>query len=246
MRMFENVASESDVRNHYYAAGDWQGLTLSCGGASWKGAHYGVSLQIQARFRSPLRGSWVSQSAADEESAEQISLGGKTNLQYGLRSNCERWILTKQSGRDLATDGATCVCGPRRLSTIGWVKYSDCRHGIMLTMSDIVLAVQDSQRECWQVKKRTFILKKESDIDRAELAHPFISHYITAAVATIKQSWQASLTGPSNQKWAPISGGVSRMDLLWFPAEYLTFCKNIFPGGFGLYFKAAITRKMGK
>lgn len=88
--MFENIASENDVRNHYYTAGDWQGITLSRGGASWNGAHYGVSLQIQAWFRSPLHGSWVSRSAADEESAEQISLGGKTNLQYGLWSNCKR------------------------------------------------------------------------------------------------------------------------------------------------------------
>lgn len=32
------------------------------------------------------------------------------------------------------TDAATCVCGPRHMSTIWWVRYSDCIHDIMLTM----------------------------------------------------------------------------------------------------------------
>lgn len=74
-------------------------------------------------------------------------------------------------------------------------------------------------------EEKNFYSEIESDIDWAKVAHPFISHYITAAVATIKQSWQPSLTGPSNQKWALTSGGVSHMDLLWFPAECLTFVK---------------------
>lgn len=62
-------------------------------------------------------------------------------------------------------------------------------------------------------------------------------HYNTAAaVATIKQSWQLSLTGLSNQKWAL----TSELCLTWIS------CENILPWGFRLYFlrlPSPVTRK---
>ncbi len=42
--MFEVVALESDVHSHYYTAGYWHGITLSCSGGLQNCAHYGVSV----------------------------------------------------------------------------------------------------------------------------------------------------------------------------------------------------------
>lgn len=95
-------------------------------------------------------------------------------------------------------------------------------------------------------KKKNFHSEKESDIDCVEVAHPFISHYITAAVATIKQSWQPSLTGPSKPKVSSDLGRCVSYGFAVISRGVSDFCKNVFPGGFGLYFKAAITRKMEK
>lgn len=80
---FEEAALESDVHSHYYTAGYWHDITLSCSSGLQNCAHYGVSVSIQAWFFSPLLGSWSSSSAADEESAEQISLKRKDRLTKG-------------------------------------------------------------------------------------------------------------------------------------------------------------------
>lgn len=71
--MFEEGALESDVRSHYYTAGYWQGIRL-CRGRACKIGLIICRVQIQALICSPLHGSWLSSSAADEEPAEQISL----------------------------------------------------------------------------------------------------------------------------------------------------------------------------
>lgn len=59
---------------------------------------------------SPLHGSWLSSSAADEESAEQISLREKDRLKVGAEIKLQEVNIDRARQAELSSTADTFVC----------------------------------------------------------------------------------------------------------------------------------------